>query len=199
MSNRVPMTTMLLLLGAFASGCSGGSDGGVAGAVLGDPDVVGGGGGDSTLLTPTFTADQPSPGPDTVALESLVALGDAVTVGVNVTDTSNIASASFELSFDPDKMEFVDSSCGDALPPCGSGTLAQVTPFPGRLVIGLAQVGVGPGVDVTGTATLIRLTFRAIAPGVSRLDFDPVRTALGDPDLEDIPGIQWYGGSILAD
>jgi hypothetical protein len=84
-------------------------------------------------------------------------------------------------------------------PPCNGPTLAQVTELPGRLVIGVAQTGAGPGVDVTGTATVIRLTFRAVGPGPSRLDFESSRTALGDPDLQDIPGLTWYGGQIVTD
>jgi len=191
MSNRASTTTLLLLLSALASVCAGCSGG--------ESDPVLGGGGPSTLYTPTFTADEPNPGPATVALQPLFALGDSVTVGVSVTDTSNIASASFELSFDPNRVQFVDWSCGDVFPPCGGATLAQVTHQPGRLVVGLAQIGVGPGVDVTGTSTLVRLTFRAIGPGVSRLDLDPTRAALGDPDRQDIPGIQWFGGLIAAD
>lgn len=191
MSNRTVTITMFLLLGALGAGCSGGSGS--------ETDAVLGGGGGSTLLTPTFRPDEPNPGPGTVALEPLFALSDTVTVGVNITDTSNVASATLELEFDPNRVQFVDWSCGDAFPPCNGPTLAEVSAIQGRLVIGLAQTGSGAGVEVTGTATLIRLTFRAIAPGVSRLDFDRAQSALGGPDLLDIPGIQWYGGLIDAD
>jgi len=182
-------TTILLLLGTLASGCSGGSGS--------EPDVILGGGGGSTLYVPSFQPDQPAPGSGTVAMEQAIALGDAVTVAIGVTGATNVQSASMEITFDPIEVEYVDWSCGDLLFPCPGAMLVDPN-VPGHLLIGVAQLGSGPGVDVTGTKTLIRLTFRAIGPGPSQLDFDPTATALLDPDLQDIPGIEWSGGWIVT-
>ena len=190
MSYRSLMSAVLLLsFGSLLAGCGGGSGDG--------SDVVPGGGGGSSTLAPSFTSAQ-DPAPDKVTMASVVAVGDELTVSVSVTETDGIASASLVITFDPAYVEFVEWSCGELLPPCGSGTLRQLNESPGRLVIGMARTFAGDGSDAFGTEVLLRLTFRALQQGASPLDFDASRCALGDPDLIDIPGISWYGGTIIT-
>ena len=189
MPYRSIMSAVLLLsIGSLLAGCGGGS---------GDGAVIPGGGGGSNTLAPSFNSAQ-DPAPDKVTMASVVVLGDELTVSVNVTETDGIASASLEITFDPAYVEFVEWSCGELFPPCGSSTLALFSESPGRLVIGLAKTFAGSGEDAFGTEVLLRLTFRALQAGASPLGFDSSRSALTDPDLNDIPGISWYGGTIIA-
>ncbi|RLE23313.1 MAG: hypothetical protein DRJ50_06385, partial [Actinobacteria bacterium] len=130
---------LILSFGSLLAGCGGGSGGSDA--------VIGGGGGSSTLA-PSFTPSQANPVPDMVTMASVVVLGDELTVSVNVTETDNIASVSLEVTFDPAYVEFVEWSCGELLPPCGSSTLTLFNDeSPGRLVLGLAKVSDDTGED----------------------------------------------------
>ena len=185
------MTACLLLsFGTLFAGCGGGSGG---------SDVIPGGGGGSSTFAPSFTPQQSNPQPDMVTMSSVVALNGELTVAVNVTETDRIASASLEITYNPAYLEFVDWSCGNLLPPCGSATLALFDDSsPGRLIIGLARTNAGEGSDAYGTEVLLRMTFRALRTGASPLGFDTSRSALGDPDLNDIPGISWYGGTVVT-
>jgi len=190
MTLRNIMTAILLLsFGTLLAGCGGGSGSG--------SDTVIGPGGGSTTLVPSFTPAVSDPQPDMVSVSSAVVLGDELTVSVNVTETDHIASASLEVTFDPTYVEFVDWSCGELLPPCGTGTLSALTESTGRLIIGMAKIFAGSGEDAFGTESLLRLTFRAVKSGPSSLDFDSSTCALVDPDLNDIPGITWHGGTII--
>ena len=190
MAYRNSMIAILILsFGSLLAGCGGGSGGADA--------VIGGGGGSSTLA-PSFNSSQTNPAPDMVSMASVVVLGDELTVSVDVTETDRIASASLEVTFDPAYVEFVDWSCGELLPPCGAGTLAALSDeSPGRLVFGLAKIFADTGEDAFGTETLLRFTFRAVQAGASPLGFDSDSSALLDPDLIDIPGITWHGGTIV--
>jgi hypothetical protein len=181
--------------GSLLAGCGGGS-GSDSGAGL---DVVHGGGGESSILAASFLPAQPDPGPEMVTLASLVAFGDELTVGVNVTETGGITSASLEMLFDPAYVEFVEWSCGELLPPCGAGTLELSSVSRGRVIITMAETSAGTGSDANGTELLLMLTFRAVKQGVSPLTFDNSRSVLRNPDQNDIPGVSWHGGTVIVD
>lgn len=190
-SFRIMAAILLLSFGTLLAGCGSGGGG----------DVVPGGGGGSSTLIPSFAPAQGNPQPDMVTMSSVVALGDELTVAVNVTETDDIASVSLDVTFDPAYLEFVEASCGELLPPCGSGTgsgtLFVLNDVGGRLVIGMAQTGSSS--DAFGTEALLRLTFRALRQGASPLAFDSGQSALLDANLSDISGITWYGGTVVVD
>lgn len=162
----------------------------------GTQDVVGGGDG-STAIAVSFAADNPTPGPNTVALASGGSSGNVVGVLINVSGVNDVVGGSFDLVYDPALVEFLNWDRGALL---GSDSTVLVdASTPGVLVVGAARNG-GIGQDVSGVATLLRMDFRALAPGTSQLVFEA--SALTDdtpPNGQEITGLTWSGGTLLAD
>jgi len=125
----------------------------------------GGGGGGSSHTTP--------PENPTLALvlpATPVTVGDAVSVTVHLSDASNVSSVPFHVEFDPGILEFQSASQGSSVAGLQPILLANVNPTrPGDLAVGLSLVE-SSGL-LQGSGTVIRLQFRALAPGVSALDF----------------------------
>ena len=139
------LTVALCLLTAVACG-GGGSDGG----------VVGGG---STTLTVTYSPANANPGPDSVSLAQGTIQTNLITLDVLVTDAQGVYGAGFDLSYNSSSLTFVGYSPGTILESGGNSPSYQVSaPSPGDLVVGVSRTGQVPGVDVSGTQTLVRLT-----------------------------------------
>jgi hypothetical protein len=176
-----------VLICVLALGCAGGGDGAAAG-----PSSVYEG---STSLAAGFTPTTTDPGPQSVALALGGTNANLVTLQVRVADVADVFGADFELHFDPNMMEFVSWSPGVLLETDGAQVVYQVTPLTDYLQIGMSRIDPPQGVDVTGSRTLIHLTFRARAPGTSL-----ARTVNGGlldsqpPAPGPIPGISWLGG-----
>lgn len=165
----------------------------------------GGSGGDDPLpgtaktnVELQFEPAVPNPGPGTAALALEAASGDTVGLRVSVTGADDVFAASLDVTFDPDRVDFVDWSAGDLLEDSGQKPFYLVAEQPGRVVIGVSLTGGGSGVDVDVARTLIRLTFRALEAGSSELDFENSGLLDSQAEPQDIPGISWHGGALVA-
>lgn len=187
---RVMLVSLALCGLTSAVACSGG--GGGAEQVLG----VGGG-----SLAAGFAPDQPSPGANTTAMSLGGASGDVVTVSINVTDTFGIYGASFDVTFDPARAEFVGLAHGSLLESGGHTPTYQVNMGqPGTLLVVATRNGNVPSVNAVGTKNLVNLTFRVKAAGDAPLAFVSGSRDLFDGQIppQSISGVQWYAGSLQA-
>jgi len=157
-------------------------------------DVVGGGGG-SNLVVASFVPDEPSPGADTVSFAQANASGNIVTLQVNVTDTNDVHTAAFDVVFDDSLVEYVGYTTGSFLEQGGNVPLYQVGQGPGRIVVGVNRVG-STGTNAVGSQVLLSLNFRATDVGQSQLSV--VNASLRDGNFNDIPGVAWFGGSVIG-
>ena len=165
----------------------------------------GSGGGESTNPTPpgliaSFTADEPNPSPDTVAIAKGASSGDLVTLLVNVTNTNGVYGAAFDLLYDATMATYVGWDAGSLLEQGGHTPFYEAsTPVPGQVVVAATRQGDVPAVDASGTATLIGLTFRVTKAGGSAVSFEPSAVVLDDQlQPQPLPGINWFGGSLAA-
>lgn len=183
--NRVAAVASIALIVSLAACGSGGGDGssGVSDAK-------------SKSLALVFEPDNPNPGPGTAALGLESASGDTVGLRVGVAGVNDVFSASLDVTFDPSRVDFVGWSAGDLLESSGQKPFYLVTEQPGRVVIGVSLSGSGTAVDVGVSLILVRLSFRALDEGASHLDFDNM--ALLDAAAQEIPGITWHGGDLVA-
>ena len=172
-----------LLLAATACGSSG-SGGGVI----------------TPSLAASFTADQPSPGPDVVSLDEGSKTGNLVTVEIQVTDINGIYGAAFDVAYDPAMATFENWFSGSLLEQGGQTPTYQVNATQsGQLVISVSRQGNVGGANAVGTVTLIRLTFRVTQTGSSSISFPGIPTLL-DAQTQPQPIFvsDWFGGTIVG-
>ena len=146
-------------------------------------------GGSSRVQAPPSDSPEPEPVPVappivTLALDSTeLSPGESLVAVVQITGAVSISSVPFHLRFDPSILEFVDSQVGAALDRDHEAILlASVNPNrPGDLAVGLSLVE-SSGL-FSGSGDLLRLRFRAMAPGESTLEFvrATVRDATSQP------------------
>jgi hypothetical protein len=177
------MIPLLLALAGVA--CSGGSGGSF--------------GGDGSQFTASFLPDQPAPPAQTVSAAEGSSDGQFVTVSIEVTGAQDVFAALFEVTV-PAGVVYVDWDPGTLLESGGNQATYFVTqPDAGRVRVDAARLG-GTGVDVSGSRTLVRLTFRAVQTGDFTLAFDEAELYDdGPPQPLPIGGLTWYGGTILAE
>lgn len=159
------------------------------------------GGGGSTSLVGSFSASQANPGDNSVAMaEGSGTNGNLVVVEVNVTGTSNLFGAAFDVTYDSSRATFVNWSPGTVLESGGQSVSYQVSATqPGLVVIGISRTGSqAGGVDVTAAQPAIRLTFRVTQAGNSTLGFGNASLQDAQSPPQDIPGLSWYGGTLVA-
>ena len=151
-------------------------------------------------LAASFTADQPSPGPDVVSLDEGSKTGNLVTVDIQVTDISGIYGAAFDVTYDPSMATFENWSSGSLLEQGGQTPGYQVNATQsGQLVISVTRQGNVGGANAVGTVTLIRLVFRVTQTGSSAISFPGIPT-LVDAQIQPQPIFVsgWFGGTIVG-
>lgn len=162
----------------------------------------GGGGGGGSVITPTLSAgfvpDQPSPGPNTVAMAPGTKANDVITVNVNVTDTSNLFGAAFEVTYDSIHTFYLGYAPGAALEAGGNTPVYTVSnstnTTTGRVVIGAARTG-GTATNVSGTVALIRLQFRVNAAGSFPVALQ--NASLYDNQPQAL-SVAWFAGALTG-
>lgn len=189
MKNLSPAWVLSVLV--LLVGCGGGGGG---------ESVVGGGGGSVNLVV-TLTPDQPSPGSNTINLIEAPGGGggNLIVVELDVTGTSSLFGASFDLTYDPAAVTFVGSSPGTALETGGYAVSYQTaTSAPGRLVVGASRTGGAPAVNVVGTQPLVYLTFQLSQAGTFGLTFENADLLNAQSPPQPINGLSWFGGTLVA-
>ena len=128
---------------------------------------------------------------------STAGIGATVTVTVRISRARNVGSVPFTLYYDPAILEFVGATSreGGFLKQNRATTsfIARTGPLSrgGGVVVGLSRLD--PVRGAGGKGTLCRLTFRAIAPGLSPLTFN--RATLLDPAAQPL-GASFTGTTI---
>jgi len=179
------------------------------------PLACGGGGGDRIVppgLTVTWTPANASPGAMTISMGTANTSAANFTVPVQVTGINDFFGAAFRVNFDSATAAFAGySATGSVIDDGGATVLINaVLGAPGEVLINATrQQGAGgvyvPGVDVTATATLITLNFRATVATQQANVFtfsnrevqtcnDGTQTCTAVPDAN----LTWSGGSMTA-
>jgi hypothetical protein len=180
--------SMLIL---FTISCGGGGSSG--------DTIVPGGNQPSNTLVGSFSAENSNPTDLTVCMSEISGGSNSlVVVGIDVTGTDDIFGANFEVTYDPQIANFVNWSPGSLLEYGGQQVIYQIVEnTPGLIVIGIARAGGDAGgVNVTSTATLVRLTFQVTDPGSCPVGFQG--GSFDDGALDPIPGLSWHGGTLVA-
>lgn len=101
-----------------------------------------------------------------------VSVGAPVTIHVAIADASDVGSVPFHVLFDPAVLQYQRSEEGAFLQSGGRQTVFAALPT-GRadsVIVGLAKLGRGDGVD--GVGELCTLHFTAVGPGAADLRFE---------------------------
>jgi len=150
-------------------------------------------------ISASFVPAELQPGAKTVSLAGAGVSGDLVTIRVNLTDVDRVYSVAFDLVYDFRNVTFVSWTPGIALEGDGTAPFYEVAePYLGRLVVGITRSGDVPGIDVVGSRHAIELTFRVT--GVGHFPIDCEAGALFDDQsvVGPIPGVEWFGGTIVG-
>ena len=122
-----------------------------------------------------------------------------MTLNVEVRGTDEVYGGTFDLFFDPTVVRFDAWLAGDLLERSGTVPRYDVIPIqPVHLLVIDSLSGAVSGVDVTTAATLVRMRFVGLAAGATTLEFQGARL-LDDQDTpQEIEGLSWHGGTLVA-
>lgn len=98
-----------------------------------------------------------------------VSPGDLFEVRVQAAAALALSHLPIALAFDPAVLAVEKVEPGTFLGAAGQAEVLSDSSRPGELLLGASRLGQAPG--VTGTGTVARITFRAVAPGRSELGF----------------------------
>ena len=98
-----------------------------------------------------------------------VSPGFSVTVSIVVSNISGLYGAAFDVSFNPQILSFVSAQKGTFLEQGGTTSILSTVNPAGNLIVGYSILGTSAG--VSGSGTLVTLTFHAISAGTSILNF----------------------------
>jgi len=117
----------------------------------------------------------------------VVAVGQNLTVSIVVSDVVDLYGFALELRYNPTILQALDVGEGDFLKRGGAGTFffPEINNTEGYVYVSSTRLGPIPGAD--GNGTLARITFRAIAEGVTTIDLYDTR--LRDDQPRPIPHI----------
>jgi hypothetical protein len=180
------VTTVMGLLVVVCLTACGGSGGGDPAEVVSDP---------SSTIVASYEADSPAGTANTVFTSEWDAARNYATVNVLISDTNDVYGASFDVVYDSDLADYVEYASGGLLERDGNNPFYQVQEVAaGRLVVVATRSGDVPGVDVSGSETLIRLTFRLEETGSGRIDFENANISNDVP--QNLPIQEWAGGTL---
>ncbi len=115
-------------------------------------------------------AEEPAPVRVWLAPQQLaVAPGELFEVRVQAAASLPLAHLPIALGFDPKVLAVEKVEAGTFLGPAGQAEVLADSSRPGELLLGASRLGQVPG--VTGTGTVARITFKALAAGRSALGF----------------------------
>ena len=97
-----------------------------------------------------------------------VRLGSSVKLSLTVLGARGLTRLPATLLYDPAILRFVELRAGPAWSGGPAPVVLHDVTTPGRLVVGVAQLG-NPSAGISGTGELLRLTFEAIAAGSTDL------------------------------
>ncbi|MCY4570734.1 MAG: leucine-rich repeat domain-containing protein, partial [Candidatus Poribacteria bacterium] len=110
--------------------------------------------------------------------QPIIDTGDTFTLEIRAEDIYNLAGWQFDMAYDPTVLEAVEVNEGDFLKTGGEATFFQRGTIDNRLgkIKGLSAARLGED-GVSGTGTLLSVTFTAKAPGQTQLRLDNFQLA----------------------
>jgi hypothetical protein len=158
------------------------------------------GGSEGPSLYASFVPDQPTPGPETVAMAQGPISNDVVTVNVNVTGADGIYGAAFEVVFDESTASYVGFTPGTAFEQGGNTPNYSVSSAstPGRVVVGVSRTG-STATTISGTKPIVGLQFRVGQPGIYPVTIQNQAMYDGQPTPQPMPGIDWFAGALKGE
>jgi hypothetical protein len=156
-------------------------------------------GGSPPAIAASFTPDEPTPDPNTVAMAEGTTTYDVVTVNVTLTGTNGVYAAAFDVVYDEAHVTYLDFTHGSAFEQGGNtpNYSASAASTPGRVVVGVSRIG-DSATDITGTKTIVGLQFRVKQAGAYPITIEsPVMYDAQAPP-QPIPGIAWFAGTLTG-
>ncbi len=149
-------------------------------------------------LPPVAAATRPASTVPAQALlspaQSSVVVGEEFTVDVRIADAQDVFAATFNLGYDPNFVQFIDSSTGSFMTSDGAQGSVEVSQSgSNRLVIVGRRAPDAGGID--GAGRLVTLRFRSIALGESLVDLQG--SALQGPAGEVLEA-QFWGARVTG-
>ena len=125
--------------------------------------------------------------------------GDTFSRTVKVQNIGGTFYAAFDMTYDPEVIEYLDATEGTFLNRNGTDATSFQAALQdgkqGRITIGMTRLG--PIGNVSGDGTLLTLTFRAVGPGSTSLAFaDP--KGFKDSANQDVRIGEWESGSVTV-
>ncbi|HEX2252965.1 MAG TPA: cohesin domain-containing protein [Thermoanaerobaculia bacterium] len=163
--------------------------------------ACGGGGGNGPTEPPptpppaqslTFTPAG-SPGSDALVLTRQGAGSDTLMLALEAREVDNVYGVFFDLAFPAAVLDFQSADAGSFLTAGGADVSLQVAEQDGNLVMGISRLGLVGG--VSGSGTVLTLTFQVRAAGSGPLDF--ARNGAIDPNGGSAD-VSWFGGSVTS-
>ena len=157
----------------------------------------GGGGGGSSPTPPqaslTFTPSGTPPA-NSISLRRNGAGTTTLVLEVQATGVTDLYGVAFDLQFPANLLRYQPpATTGGFLGGDGQGTSLLVEENPaGNLVVGFTRLGAVGG--VSGSGTLMTLTFTAIGSGSGSIQFAGNRAY--DDRGRDLGGVSWVGGTV---
>ena len=143
--------TVIVALAALTFACGGGSG-------------SGGGNNNGGITTSTFTADNGSPGNNTISMSAGSSSGTMFSIDVLVTGINDFFGAEFDVTYNEAALNFVSiDSSTSLLNGQAVGTDFRVLAQNGVVQVTATLQGQAPGVDVAASQTLVRLNFNGTA------------------------------------
>ncbi|MFC1858850.1 cohesin domain-containing protein, partial [Thermodesulfobacteriota bacterium] len=136
-------------------------------------------------------------------------LGVAFGIDVRVDSASDMYGSAFDLIYDPEFLEVVDSNTevGGVQPKVSEGDLlndagidatillsALEDETPGNLVVGISRIGDVAGVDALADTVVLTVNFRSKKIGTTSIVFG--NPGVKEPDNNDITVAAWTGADI---
>lgn len=126
--------------------------------------------------------------------------GDTFTRTVEVHNIGKTFYAAFDLTHDPEVIEYVSATEGTFLSRNGTdSTSTQVSlqnNTQGRITVGITRLGQGVD-EPSGSGTLLTLTFRAAGTGTTTLTFTTPR-GFKDHANQDVAIDEWVDGTVTV-
>ncbi len=102
-----------------------------------------------------------------------LAAGDTAEIRIEASALAPVSHLPVKLAFDPAVLAVERVEAGAFLGPEGESQVLADTSTPGELILGASRLGRVGG--VAGSGTVVRIVFRAVAPGTSALTFTEAR------------------------
>lgn len=145
------------------------------------------------------------PSDNSVYLESKSTSNDEITLDIKIKAGSNVYAASFYLTYDGNKINYISIVEGSYLNHDGVSTLFKAELDKGQqgvLIVGITRCGMVSGVSGDGTLATVVLKV-AVEQAGAVIGFDTASSTLDLPDDYDnnplndhISGTNWIGGSV---